>query len=275
MRIFKVGLTMLAVALVPQLKAASQKTTADLIEQVRPAVVQVYVVITDPPHPAQEPLPISQPLKDCFGWRRICVVGTGFFINDSGDVVTASHVADAVQQIIQLLGTNGIHARAGIGLSVPNSESTSLTSSSNGMGFFSTLLARDAEHDIAVFRPETNPFSNMPPFFGGSGASGLPQTKVTFVRLAIGRPSDGEEIFACGFPFGNSGLVTTSGAIASAWKTELLSTAKAAGSINSVDVYWVDLRVNPGNSGGPVFRMSDHAAIGMAVELKGSLEAVA
>ena len=250
--------------------ATPQKNTTHLIELVRPAVVQVIVRIADGRPPI--PLPVRREVQECFGASEVlCVVGTGFFITDTGDVITASHVAAAVQQIIQVLGTNGIHAEATIGVSMPNVETKNLTIASGTIGFPATLIATDAEHDIAAFRPTTNPFTNMRKTFSGSGASGFPQTKAAFVHLAASRPRDGEEIFACGFPFSEPGLVTTSGAVASAWKSEILTTAKAAGKTVPVEIYWVDLRVNPGNSGGPVFRRSDRSVIGMAVEFKGSL----
>jgi S1-C subfamily serine protease len=260
-----------AVIFCPALRSAKpQKNTTDLIELVRPAVVQVMVRITDGRW--QEPLPVSEPVQHCFTVTITrCVVGTGFFINDTGDVVTASHVADDVQQIIQVLGTNGIHARATIGVSTPNVETKNLTDASGTMGFPATLIATDPEHDIAVFRPSTNPFTNMPKTFDGPGASGLPQTKAAFVHLAADRPRDGEGILACGFPFSEPGLVTTSGAIASAWKTEVLLTAKAVGKTFPIEIYWVDLRINPGNSGGPISRMGDQTVLGMVVELRGSL----
>lgn len=246
-----------------------EKRTTDLIESVRPAVVQVYVRITDVPLP-------TKPVPDCFAaTRRTCVVGTGFFMNDAGDVVTASHVANAAQQIIQTLGSNGIHAEVGIGVNMPNVETKILTFGSNTEGFTAILIATDAEHDIAALHTPINPFTNMPKTFGGTGTENLPQTRATFVHLAVERPRDGEEIVACGFPFGESGLVTTSGTIASAWKTESLLSAKAATTFpRDVDVYWADLRINAGNSGGPVFRVTDSAVLGMAVELKGSLGVV-
>jgi len=256
-------------------KSTTTKSTADLVDLVRPAVVQVAVKITDVPLRNAIPSPLDQ----CFR-GSICVVGTGFLVNSNGDVVTASHVANGiqgnaqalgVQQIIQVLEAHGIHAEARIAVSIPNVETSHLTISSGSQLFPATWVAADAEHDIAVFHATVNPFTKMPKTFGGSGAAGLPQAKARFVHLALKRPRDGEEIFACGFPFGEPGLVTTSGAIASAWKSDTLNTAKATVLPLPVEIYQVDLRLNPGNSGGPVFRMQDQAVLGMVVESKGSL----
>ena len=104
----------------------------------------------------------------------------------------------------------------------------------------------------------------------GSGAAGLPEAKATFVQLSVKRPRDGEEIFACGFPFGEPGLVTTSGAIASAWKTDLLIAAKAAGVVETVETYWADLRINPGNSGGPLLNKRGQAIGVVSFKLRSS-----
>ena len=260
---------------------ANQKSIADLVELVRPAVVQVAVEITD----SVGGNPIPSPLDQCFQNRGICVVGTGFFVNATGDVVTASHVANGIQargpapgalgtqQIIEILGATGIHANAIIEVSMPNVESRGLTLSSGRMSFPVIFVAADAEHDIAVFHATVNPFTNMGRTFSGPRYAGLPQTTAKSVSLALSRPRDGEEIFACGFPFGEPGLVTTSGAIASAWKTTTLLTA-TAGLLQPVHIYLADLRVNVGNSGSPVFRTQDQAVLGMIVELKGSLGVV-
>ena len=258
---------------------AAQKSTADLVDLVRPAVVQVAVKITDIPRTK----PIPSPLDQYFRGGVIFVVGTGFFINDAGDVVTASHVATGVQgmplqpgiqQIIQTLEANGIHAEPRIGVSIPNVETSQLRVSGGTDLFPATLVAVDTQHDIAVFHATVNPFTNMPRTFSGPGANGLPQTKAKFVHLALNRPRDGEEIFACGFPFGEPGLVITSGIIASAWKTNTLTAVAGTGISLPIDTYWADLRVNPGNSGGPVFRPSDQAVLGMVVQLRGSLGVV-
>src|SRR6185437_5681436 len=209
-------------------QSSSQKSAADLVELVRPAVVQIVVEMTEPPIKR-----VPSPLEQCFK-GRLCVVGTGFFVNANGDVVTASHVASGVQmpgrlaepgvqQIIQILKANGINAISEIGVSAPNVEIPGkLEFESNAQLIPATLVATDAAHDVAAFHATVNPFTNMPQ---GFGIKGVPKTKAALVHLAPARPRDGEEIFACGFPFGDSGLVTTSGTIASAWKYQTLPTA--------------------------------------------------
>jgi S1-C subfamily serine protease len=259
----------------------TQKTPADLVDLVRPEVVQVAVKIRLTPFNRRGTIPA--PLAPCFQ-GSICVVGTGFFVNAVGDVVTASHVVNGIQgrallepgsqQIIQMLEVNGIHADTVIVVSIPNVENGHLTVASAGEVFPATFVAADAEHDIAVFHATVNPFTNMSKTFGGPGAVGLRQATAKVVHLAQKRPRDGEDIFACGFPFGEPELVTTSGTIASARKTETLLNAAATGLSRSVEVYLADLKINPGNSGGPVFRRDDQALLGMAVESKGSLGVV-
>ena len=254
----------------------NQNSTADLVDLVRPAVVQVAVKISG--IPTMNAIPPS--LANCFRTLSVCTVGTGFFVNSDGDVVTASHVANGgqgnpselgIQQIIQILAARGIQATSIIAVSIPNVETSHIVVS-GGIKLFSVeLTAVDPQHDIAIFHTKINPFTNMPKTFAGLGTVGFPQTKATFVQLSLRRPRDGEEVFACGFPFGEPGLVITSGAIASAWKSETLITAAGTQNPMSIGAYWADLSINPGNSGGPVFRPRDQAVIGMAVESKGNL----
>lgn len=258
--------------------SGSTGRAADAVDMVRPAVVQVGVEIAD-----SGTIPaITASLPPCFRHLPICVVGSGFFVNDNGDVVTAFHVANGVQepsggfipgvrQVIQLLEANGVDGIAVIGVNLPDVETPRLRITSAVRLFPATLVAMDAEHDIAVFRATVNPFTNMDSLLIVPSVAGIPQAKAKFVKLDSRRLRDTEEIFACGFPFGEPGLVTTMGAIASSGKTAKLLTDASEAFPWPVDVYWADLRINPGNSGGPVFRMKDHSVIGVAIEAWGSL----
>ena len=252
-------------SLIAEASGDAKKSTADLIELVRPEVVQVVVRI------AREDIgkPIPAPLDQWFKDIPIVVEGTGFFVNDAGDIVTASHVVNGTQQIIQKLAESGIHADTLIGVSLPNVDKNGLTISSPTELFPVALVAVDPKHDIAVFHSTDNPFKSKSKMFSGPGT---PQRTTKFAQLTTDRPRDGQEVFACGFPLNESGMVTTSGAIASAWKTKKLLTATT--DTDFVEVFWADLRVNGGNSGGPVFRIYDQAVLGMAVELDGSLAIV-
>jgi S1-C subfamily serine protease len=164
--------------------AAPQNDVTASIELVRPAVVQVIVVITD-----VQPKPLPKEVALCFS-GRICVVGTGFFDNDAGDVVTASHVASDVQKIIAILAANGIHGSAEIGVNMPNVETKNLTISSGAFDFEATLLPIDTEHDVAAFRPSSNPFKNLPQLSRMIFAPGadLPKTRAVFLHLSEERP---------------------------------------------------------------------------------------
>lgn len=156
-----------------------------------------------------------------------------------------------------------------MGISLPNIDAGRFVFGSSARLFPIDLVAMDVERDVAVFHTSENVFAGLEPYITGNASPAfspqVPPATVTFLKLRLNRPKDGQAVFACGFPFGASGLVTTSGLIASAWKSEKLVTANEASS----EVYWADLRINPGNSGGPVFETRNHSVIGMAVELKG------
>ena len=264
-------------AQLPLSRRESENSATDAVDLVRPAVVQVGVEITDS---SMTPATTAS-LPSCFRHLPICVVGSGFFVNDSRDIVTAFHVVNGAQepgtgfipgvrQVIQSLEAKGIHGIAVIGVNLPNVESPRLRLTSAMRFFPATLVAMDALHDIALFRATINPFTNMGMLSMVPTVQGIPQAKAKFVKLDSRRPRDTEEIFACGFPFGEAGLVTTLGAIASAGKTKKLLSDASEAFPWPVDVYWVDLRLNPGNSGGPVFRMKD-SVLGIVVEELGSL----
>ena len=150
-------------------------------------------------------------------------------------------------------------------------ETPQITVASGSQDFEAQVIATNPAHDLALIRPLINPFAHMPITFGGPGAKNFPQTKAKFATLAVIRAKDSDSIFACGYPFGESGLVTTMGTIASAWNTQVLLRAEAAGFGFPQQVYNVDLRINPGNSGGPIFRASDGVVVGVAVQSLGSL----
>jgi len=222
-------------------------------------------------------------------------IGTGFFVNPNGDVVTAFHVVDGfrgkdgtdhpgARQFIEDLTAAGINAKIFVSVSLPNIDEKALgkhnelkiTMGGVSADFEVDVMSTDPAHDLALIRPHNNPFTHMPKLFEfpGSKSEDLPQAKAKFVTFSAKRPRDAEDIFACGYAFGEPSQITTSGTLASGWNSEVLLRAEAAGFPLPAEVYEVDLRINPGNSGGPVFRLSDQSVIGVAVQSHGSLGVV-
>jgi S1-C subfamily serine protease len=76
------------------------------------------------------------------------------------------------------------------------------------------------------------------------------------IVLESGRPIDGTEIAISGYPLGEPTFVTTRGTIASAWTT-------GPSSDRFVEWYLGDITANPGNSGGPVYRVTDARVVGV------------
>jgi S1-C subfamily serine protease len=248
-----------------------------LIDAVRPSVVQIAVRISGRA-PAE--------YASYFNGQRVLIVGTGLFVNSAGDVVTAFHVVQGysvtgpdgkitphpgVQEIIAASEAIGTHAELQIGVALPNYESAAITVASGTQYFRAKFGPTDPAHDLAVLQAIDNPFKGMPRIFAGNVGVKVPPPSVSAVTLATKRPSDGDDIFACGYPLFSHGLLSTSGKIASAWNSKPLLRASAAGFTNTVEVYELDVQINPGNSGGPVFRSSDQAVIGVVVEVVGSI----
>jgi S1-C subfamily serine protease len=75
---------------------------------------------------------------------------------------------------------------------------------------------------------------------------------------------------AVGFPLGSPNVMNTTGRVASAWGKRVLDNAVSNRLIAPISVYSLDLRVNVGNSGSPVFSTDDLGVIGMVVEASNS-----
>jgi S1-C subfamily serine protease len=242
-----------------QSKQAHPPDLPQAIEFVRPSVVQVVALLRANPNPAQPfAMPVT-PIK--------IPLGTGFLVNEDGYVITARHVAEAIQQI-QFDGQKHLE----VALAFPNVENYKASGgemiSIRGAFtlFESRVVEEDARHDLALLKLENNPFGcNVPAII--SGGPGLLHKAAV---LSPTRPREGERIAVSGYPFGSPVLVTTSGNLASAWTddTEYVQVPGAPQGFKMPDVadsYLADMHVNPGNSGGAVYSVEDEAVIGVCV----------
>ena len=229
-----------------------------IIERARDSVVQITYTITGLPHEDLVRLGARGAV-----WSF--PLGTGFVLNDDGYVVTAKHVVDAIAQTAADI-PNGRHL-VGVGFNYPNREGSGL----GHRGSFSVILfdtaATSERHDLALLKLRANPFrQSVEERTSSTGAVYTPRAS----QLATERPADGDPVAICGYPLREAVLVSTAGAVASAWSTDLRGVLRRApnGGYEPVDVadrYLLDVQSNGGNSGGPVVRLADGAVIGLLV----------
>lgn len=227
-------------------------TLPDIIDSVRPCVVQITFTVFDLPEDERRRLGVNTVLSR--------PLGTGFFVNDEAYVVTAQHVVEAMRGLDAKypLGTVNV----GIGLAYENTES--LRSNFNVIGF--DLVAEDMRHDLALLR--------MNPFEGGAGGGIIVGDKPLQPLYGVPafrteRPRDGDGIAVSGYPLGESVLVTNNGVVASSWgvAVEQVAHPTVLGMTfpQVRDVYLGDVQSNWGNSGGPVYSSDDGAVVGVLV----------
>jgi len=224
----------------------------DAIDQIRPAVVQIRI----------EPPRLSLP-------SQAQVIGTDFWADASGHVLTARHVIRGGQAAIQ----EAPGSRFTLGLAMPNLTGP-ITIRAGFEIIEAEVVEEDPRHDIALLRATNNPFASgrhsgvhqVGDGWGVNALWGLCDLNPTAVR-------DGERIAVSGYPLAEPALITTSGGIASAFGTEIQdvqrSSAPAGFTVPDIaDSYLADVAVNPGNSGGPVYRVADGGVIGVCVAFK-------
>ncbi len=205
-----------------------ERSYADLVEAVVPAVVYVEVERRQEMAELPEEMPIPPELRrffrrffgpdfDPFGRppgprppeRRLEAVGSGFIIDEVGHVVTNAHVARDAERITVTLD--------------------------DGTKLAAEVVGLDEKTDLAVLKLESDgPFPYVE--FGDSD------------RVRVG-----DKIIAVGNPFGLGGTVTAG--IVSATKREL-----GVGPYD--DFIQIDAPINRGNSGGPTFNL-DGEVIGV------------
>lgn len=156
------------------------------------------------------------------------VAGTGFLVSRNGFVATAEHVVRGIEKAA------ASHPEAHVAMEVGFAMSGSFAS------VRCKVAARDPAHDLAILSLDPNPFIDPP----------KPSSTVSIVSFNPARLREGAGIFTSGYPLASTALITTSGTVAS---SEPIPVTDQAGGAAIKDVYYADLRVNPGNSGGPVF----------------------
>jgi hypothetical protein len=120
------------------------------------------------------------------------------------------------------------------------------------------VVATDEPNDLALLKMEHTVFltHGVPHPSGG-------RYPATLAELEAERPEDGESVLISGFPLGYRYILNGEGIIACSWgdqgllqSVEELETGSAIDDV-PLDRYLVDVSVNPGNGGGPCYRVAD------------------
>ncbi|RJP78973.1 MAG: serine protease [Desulfobacteraceae bacterium] len=228
------------------------------IEIVKKGVVQLMVKVSY----------LDKNTKNKMGGNQIKhIAGTGFLVSDDGHVVTALHVIEGMHQVLNTISGKKKVEYINIPIQ-PFEDARHNIVSGTFISIEFDVIDSDAEHDIALLKLKTNPFTKE--FIDWS--KNLIITKGREVKysgnpllLNTQRPKDGTSIAISGYPLQESSLVTTSGFIATPWASYENSSKP---NTRSFDVYLADIQVNPGNSGGPVYLTSDCSVIGICVAHK-------
>jgi hypothetical protein len=159
--------------------------------------------------------------------------GNAFFINDNGYLLTVAHVLETFK--------NG--GQPSILVTRPNSPPQLLSL---------TVIAADAQHDVAILRANPNPFSR--------------HYHMTFLSLAADAPTPGQSVLALSLhparlqnaqSFQLPVEDRSTGTVLSLEQTQVAKSAPAA------EVFLLSHPVTLGQSGSPVLAADSHAVIGL------------
>jgi len=96
----------------------------------------------------------------------------------------------------------------------------------------------------------------------------LPLDHYSTPIFSIARPAEGTQVAISGYPLNKKVMQTTSGAIASSWDYETVVEPRPdrpqTKEPKIEDYFDVDVHLNPGNSGGPVYLPDNGEVIGVA-----------
>ena len=233
--------------------------TVEVIQRVRPSVVQIYVR----------------------AGSETVVLGTGFIVSMDGHIITADHVVNTKQVFINSKDANGNirtdtvpvtmgHMRVGIPMPDLLPEETggiTIRQGFNGLQF--DLIDRDLRHDLAILKCKQN-LSNLP-VVAKINEKEI-RSVVGIARMKRGSLKDGEQILISGYPLQSKTLITTVGHVASASEVNVAEVLidppnpqipRPITRLDFMDIYLGDITANPGNSGGPAYLASTGEIIGI------------
>jgi len=189
-------------------------------------------------------------------------IGTGFFVDPRGLVITARHV----------IRNQVPPSQMAIGLAMPNTEY--MRGNFRIVNFM--IIDEDVSHDLVLLKLRKNPFDGEVRSGFKIGGKEIPLLYGTPI-LSEERPKDGMHVAISGYPLGEPVLVTSAGYMATSWAFEIRRYARQIPGTQQwyyradvADVYLADVEANPGDSGAPVYSVDDAKIIGVCIASKPS-----
>jgi len=192
-------------------------------------------------------------------------MGTGYIVHAAGLALTAKHVTSAARSVA------GADGRIVAGLAIPElTGPITIRSSFELLGV--EVVEEDSRHDLALIQLVPNPFTSgkqsgayrdADGHLGVNGLYGLAPLSLRPIR-------DGEDVAVSGYPSVTPAFVTTHGVVATATevdRAEVHPEGSPEGWTipDARDSYLLDVAVNPGNSGGPVYLTYSADVIGTCI----------
>lgn len=173
-----------------------------------------------------------------FPGPRIVFSGSGFIVDSGGVfVVTNMHVIKPL--IGAPAGATPPSCLVGIPIELlPNSP---IKFSASFQEIPCTVAATDIEHDVAILKLAHDTSNSV-----RTSRASLMRTPRT--TLSSGNPIEGTEVLVSGYPLSSPQLVTHRGMVSS---------------FSEQGFFLIDAKVNPGNSGGPVYSVDDGSVLGI------------
>jgi len=193
---------------------------------------------------AFDPKVLPEALKSEIGKRFVRInVGSGFFVTNDGDVITALHVIKQADELLDKIQSTSKRLQVVIVKSRTDSQPEMEA------GQITEQVDEDTDHDLALLKVHST-----------NGESVRP------LNLRAARPADGDQIAVSGFPLQSDVLISNIGWVASAWPVtseKLLIYPGQKVDIIDTEAYLADIRVNPGDSGAPVYLVRNGEVLGV------------
>ena len=233
---------------------AQGQTATEAIRKIRPSVVQIRWQLWNLTDEAKKRWKEKRE-KDASQMEE-GAAGTGFIVNTDGYIITALHVINDALILFKQFPAAEQNMLVAMPTSPPGRDDGVFTWQSRGF----ELVETDREHDLALLKVRDLE-GWMGTRFQGRDFVLRPEA----VHIAS-RVSEGEQIAVSGYPFASElpQLMTNVGWLATdLMRPDVLIPGKP-GTYRDY-LYLGDVRVNPGNSGGPVYRVRDGAVLGVVI----------